>query len=159
MRRQLLINQFARTLTVSAVADAYDRQEMPRNAPHAGGGEDWMQCLPDGVPLKALEVAGSVISQIEKLNRCDLLQVFAANAKLEGHRTPPKLKDFAHDLAMEATGTGVGWGDDHPDHNLEFPHLEFYCWCEVLPDGQHEGIMNSDLEREFLRMGLWLRFE
>lgn len=90
-----------------------------------GSGEDWMAFAP-ATSEHARKVARAVLEQIASENKVDLLDVYNANnALLEGHEREPMLSDFGHYLAMQWLGSGVSWGDWHPDHNLRLGYGEY----------------------------------
>jgi len=128
--REAILSEMARTFFVTAYADAWDNKELPPTAPHAGPGDEWFACAPEETPRAARVLAESLVTAIETHDDVKVEEVFQRNADLtEGHLSEPTPDSFGYCLAMECLGHGVGWGDDHPEHNLNLPYLE--CWLEI----------------------------
>lgn len=118
-----IAESFGRTLTVMAYMDMCENGDTPRWAPTASHGADWFNKTPRGI-LPVFWVASvAALHLAEGWNRALLPDLFATNVLLTGHRNEPTLASFGHDLAMECLGTGCGWGDDHPAHELDLPDL------------------------------------
>lgn len=136
-----------------AYLDTQERNELPDWAPRPGPGEDWFKAVPSGVLPVFRDMALTAAALIEGWNRKLLIEVVAWNFELpEGHLTAPTLDSFGHNLAMECLGTGVGWDDDHPGHELEVPSLE--VWLDATPHQQSKLLTQvTSLEDLFWRRG------
>lgn len=134
--RETILAEMARTLFVTSYADAWDNNELPPNAPHAGPGDEWFACAPEETPRAATLLAEKLVAAIEEHDKVRVEEVFERNAALtEGHLREPTAESFGYCLAMECLGHGVGWADDHPEHGLNLPYLE--CWLEVEGPGRY----------------------
>lgn len=128
--RSIIVEAMARALFVSAYADAAEEADRDDLSPGPRG--DWMDVAPetrDDAKEKAIEV----VARIEKDNSITIEEAYAKAEAAEGHRKPPTPEDFGHYLGMQALGHGVSWMDDHPDHDLEVPYIEYYLDAEDLP--------------------------
>lgn len=125
MRREIL-EAMARTLTVTACADAYDEgfNDIPQDQ-YAGPGTDWFDTIRDGYPPEALWYAKAIF-QGTRWN-------VEAEAKCWTAITGRTVEDFAHYFAMASLGHGVGLEDAVPcDSSYRPPqvgHFDFGPYC------------------------------
>lgn len=83
-----------------------------REYPRAGSGEDWFDAASElGTPPEAFKFADEVLADFEKRNGVDL-ETLCANWEAA---TDQDTDRFAHYLAMQYLGHGVGLGDDVPN--------------------------------------------
>lgn len=121
-----IINGMASALWATAWAS--NEEEQGRSV--QGEITDLMPPIPD----EAAQTAKWLSSRIENDNGVDLLIVLknlvASGATRSGWigADEEAQQTFGHYLAMEALGTGVSWRDDHEDHGLKLPSIEFYIW-------------------------------
>ena len=119
-----IIASMVRSLFVASYANAWEAGDIPRTLPHAGAQQDWFDHAPesDCGELAALKLA----MLYEDINCCCLLRLYNHFAYTEGpHLKAPTKKDFGYCLVMQALGSGVGWGDDHPGaETMRVPHIE-----------------------------------
>lgn len=129
-----IIEEVARTLWVQWWAREHERraeEDGDHRLPWGAGG-NLEEHAPE-TPPEAYVDAGRVVGMVEERNG---LQVDAAWARALGrdgrdwesltdHDTEDSKKEFAYCLAMESLGSGVSWADDHEDHGLEVPQIEF----------------------------------
>lgn len=123
--RAEILAGIARTLTVLRCADIVEdedaRESMGLTAGTAlgdaldecdpGAGGDWMDSVPDGSMAGALRVARTVCDSWASLNEGRTIEADGARwVALSGD----DLERFAHCVAMESAGTGVGLSDDLP---------------------------------------------
>jgi hypothetical protein len=124
-----IITSMVRSLFVACYADAWDNGDIPRALPHAGPQQDWFDHAPesDCSALPALKLA----LIYEDINCCCLLRLYNHFAYTEGpHLKDPTKKDFGYCLVMQALGSGVAWGDNHPGaETLRVPHIE--AWIGI----------------------------
>ena len=144
--RDSILSEMARTLFVTSYADAWDNKELPPKAPHAGSGDEWFACAPQETPLAARKLADALVAAIEEHDKVRVEEVFQRNAALtEGHLREPTAESFGYCLAMECLGHGVGWADDHPEHEFNLPLVE--AWLEIytaMPKPTAEGMVHLD---------------
>jgi len=129
-----ILESIARTLTVCAVADAYDRAQedasqngetdaLDQIEPYAAGqGEDWMNTVTEGYPPEAMGKAEEILNTLGALNPGHTLEgmfdtwaesTYLKHRDFDGweHETGP-LDRFGHNVAMMFLGHGVGLEDD-----------------------------------------------
>jgi hypothetical protein len=121
-------------------ASLRESAKCPTFGTHArpGPGEDWMDYAPPtGEPARA--EARKLIAEIEKRNKIKVEDAYAKAEAAEGHLKEPTPEDFGHYLAMQALGHGVAWADDHPDHDLDLPLIEFGSWEIPVKEGNDDA--------------------
>lgn len=150
--REEIIQAVARTLTLDAIATAWeDREEseegiFPESFEGAGPGEDWDDIVPEGAPEKAVAKAREIVRDFEARNGRDVVSIgedwdTAANmdcgypedddpAQFEWSDDGPQR--FGHCLALQSLGHGVGLSDDIR-HGVEYTRpetglFEFHAW-------------------------------
>ena len=112
----LILRGAARAMFVQWYAYVVEVGEIEGDA--AGPGEDWMDVAPE-TPASAIEEAGTMLRCVKGDNGAAWTKVLArpeVQADLDG---------FGHYLAMEALGHGVAWSDNHDDHGLKLPYIEY----------------------------------
>lgn len=140
--REELVKHMARTFFVDAYAthvedggEPYDGEGHPCEGCNlfadeaedghviAEGGEDWFDVLEHiHTPPAALEHAEWAARKIEAEGGALLPGLYLYTCALPGkHRKDPDAEVFGHDLALQFMGHGVGWGDNHPDFDFDFP--------------------------------------
>ena len=115
--RDEILQSMARTLFVTAYADAVDEGEI--DGPSAGGGEDWMDVAPEASPETAehaLKLAERMLAEFLKLNGgtleslCEEWCSPESQTYANGREHDADL--FGHYIAMQSLGHGVGLNDD-----------------------------------------------
>jgi hypothetical protein len=100
-----------------------------------GGGEDWADFAPpldhrNPYTVEARAQATELAERIEKDNGAPLPELYLRAVLREEDPEEYDVDEdaplFAHYLVMEALGHGVAWSDDHVDHELKLPDVEFY---------------------------------
>lgn len=118
--RDEILHGMAKAFFCSAYADYATEHPEDDSLDKPGPGGDWMDCLPD-LPSNAWALAGELWSGLEHANERSMYQI---SVEIEAACPLPDWNEFGHYLAMEAMGSGVGWGDSHPDHGLQIPSME-----------------------------------
>lgn len=146
--RERITNAVARTLTLLAIADAWEGEErdsfnFPSDFQGAGPGEDWDDVIPEHKPpSEALSVARLIVERTQVLNKGRSIEDIGSDwdtacAADDDHGAEFEWSDegperFGHCLAMQALGHGVSLDDDVPHGRAyERPvtgHHEFYAW-------------------------------
>lgn len=116
MRTEIL-NSMARTLYVTAYADAIDNGAI--EGPAAGSGEDWMDVAPDApaeIHTEAHALAEKILAEFLELNGGTLETLLTEWCTPESQRyNRGRAHDtdlFGHYIAMQSLGHGVGLNDD-----------------------------------------------
>jgi hypothetical protein len=119
--RQLFISHAARMLFVNAWANAMEEAGKSTGPPRT----DLMKAAPP-TNLESIDRAKEWLFELERANGNRSIDELWAPIEDQVSGQGATIKEFAHDLVMEATGSGVAWSDDHPEHNLDIPHVETY---------------------------------
>lgn len=132
--REDIIRDMARTLFLCAYADGVENGEIAGE--EARGGEDWNDVAPQVPDPDALAEARRIADAFDA--RADLPEELREEAEATGgalvvagslHRFLSQGDRFAHCLAMQALGSGVGLDDD--------------CYPDKLPGWVHEAVPSS----------------
>ena len=131
--RTEIVENMARTLFVTAYANAYDNGDVPKSMPHPGPRQDWFEYSP-ATPKEVAPHAENLALMIENLNGGRSLgALYREAAAAEGrHDKEPTTEEFGYYLVMESNGSGVAWSDDHPDMDFKMPS---YMECSVYAEG------------------------
>lgn len=93
------------------------------------------------VPRELMTVSLGILAYIGATNgNVDVGEVLRYNTLLSGHRVAPSRNSFGYCLAHEMLGSGVGWDDDHPHHELVLPRLECHLYFADLEDDPSAGV-------------------
>lgn len=115
---QDLFDAAARSLFVSAWADNEDREG--RGYP----GQDLFDVAPD-TSEEARTAAADLFKSVETMNRQPIEALYQQALRNAGLKDSSRLRDrFAHDMAFQALGSGVGLSDDFRDHGIKVPSIE-----------------------------------
>ena len=117
MEREEILESVARTLFVSAFADACEDDEahpdFDAGDQAAGAGEDWFDTVTDPTPEAATVKAAEVVADFERRNERTVEDAAAEWAGYPGHgRRGNDEAAFGYCLAMQSLGHGVGFWDD-----------------------------------------------
>jgi hypothetical protein len=124
-----IIEAMARTLWVDAWASWAEREGC---LPSQCELMDEASETPDFYPLYLAGVVwGGVRHKTRRLTFSSDVEL-TEWCKAHGFEETERLaQDWGHYLMMEALGSGVGWSDSYPDHDLLLPNIEAHC-----PDGE-----------------------
>lgn len=86
--------------------------------PNDPGGVELMDIAPE-TPASAREEASVLLRCVAGDNGAEWTKV------LNRDEVQADPESFGHYLAMEALGHGVAWSDDHEDHGLKLPYVEY----------------------------------
>ena len=122
--RDEIVEAMARAIWVSAyITASHDDDDLQQ----AGPGEDWYDVVPD-TPLAAHDVAEQFATELERTNQLGLIYMFDRAAHRRGkHDRPPTPEEFGAMLVAESQGSGVRWGDNHPEHGFKVPRNDCAC--------------------------------
>lgn len=125
--RNNILKSVARSLFVSAYADAYETGTIPPELPHAGAQENWSNLAPES---RCADLAAVLlVEKTEKLNKKPMSVLYLeATREIEGesHLKEPTPESFGYCIAMQAIGSGVAWTDNHPDTGIKIPNIEVW---------------------------------
>lgn len=121
--RKIIVANIARALFVNAYSCAAEEGTLPASFPRAKSQQNWFDIAPP-TPKSAEEAAEKLATIIESQSGLALEEAYEIAVHEQGHLKDPTLEGFGYCLAMEALGSGVGWADDHPDHELKIPSIE-----------------------------------
>lgn len=126
----MIIKAMARTLFLLA----WESYQEENDTPTQGEIDDKAPETPLDVLCYGYYVAG----QICDINNKSLLHLLLDAAKADHvigedyTDSSETVERFGHCLAMQVTGQGVSWFDDHNRFNLRLPHIEF-SWMDLDP--------------------------
>lgn len=90
-------------------------------------GQQILDIMPP-VPAEAKRMASDLAKKFESANGASLTTLYgralAADNEAGGPRRHNSPEHFGSDLALQATGNGVSWFDDHAEFPLKFPRFE-----------------------------------
>lgn len=114
--RKEIVAMIARTLYVYAWSNRQD--ELGR---YIHG--DVFDMAPRRTPARACVEAVRIVGLFEQKNGFSIEIGFEIARQIHGkHYVEPTAERFGFAVAMQALGTGVAWGDDHPDPKFKIPH-------------------------------------
>lgn len=161
-----ILDSMARTLHVTAYAGAVQRGEIPEPANSAG--KDWSEIAPI-TSKEAEDFARDLGTRVVEASGRPLGELARDAAKLEGvnpdtlmharDTVRPQfgfLQQFGQQIALEATGMGTSWNDDHQRIPLKVPKVEFYPDFSYLAPAKDAGGFGLPLpaaERELVGAG------
>ena len=107
-----------------------------------------MNLIPEVDPA-AEKKTEELVKEIEELNGRKMEEIVDDMYVREGvdpESGPAELEEsFGHYLAMQSLGHGVAWSDDHEDHNLKLPYIEFGEWdFDLEYDNDGDPVENKD---------------
>lgn len=142
-----ILDGMARALYVDAWASGMDEEGLTGN----WGGMDLMDLAGETSPY-AYEKAKNIYKEIEQLNDTDLSKFTPPGEKYDTYDR----ENFGHYLIMEALGSGVSWFDDHEDHGLKLPRIEYYPWDDdqvmrEIEEAKQERGVEEDFDKESRR--------
>lgn len=117
---QDIFDASARMLFVSAWADQEETEG--RGYP----GQNLMDVAPE-TSDDARAAAADLFKSTETLNHRPIEDLYRQALKKSGMKGSDRLRErFAHDLVLQALGSGVGLADDFEKHGVQVPSLEFH---------------------------------
>ena len=115
--RDEIVRGFADALFAFAYVDAIEDEDCPHAVPWPRGAaiDPYLPQTPEIVRRYAMVC----LYDIERRNEREVVEAYAANCRMRGHRTEPTPYKFGWHLATAWMGHGVSWEDNHPPHFLE----------------------------------------
>jgi hypothetical protein len=142
-----ILDGMARALYVMAWASGMEEEGLTSN----WGGMDLMDLAGETSP-DAYTKAKELYRDIEQQNNIKLSEFTPPEEDYETYDRD----NFGHYLAMEALGSGVGWSDDHEDHYLKLPLIEYGAWDDEqveqeVEEAKRERSDEADFDKEGYR--------